>query len=112
MKFTKIILLTYFILLNLLPAAKFIKMEIMESCENKCIQHCNKQKSKDDNNPFNKENCILKINLSSIFVFLPNNFTVTNVYFKSITEKQKFYFKEIILNDYISKIWQPPRINC
>jgi hypothetical protein len=112
MKFTKIILLTYFIFLNLLPAAKFIKMEIMDSCENKCIQHCNKQKSKDDNNPFNKENCILNINLSSIFVFLPNNFAFTNVYFKSITEKQKFYFKEIILNDYISKIWQPPKINC
>jgi hypothetical protein len=112
MKFTKIILLTYFLFLNLLPAAKFIKIEIMDSCENKCIQHCKKQKSKEDNNPCNKQNCILNINLSSIFVFLTNNFAFTNVDFKSITEKQKFYFKEIILNDYISKIWQPPKINC
>ena len=112
MKFTKIILLTYFIFLNLLPAAKFIKMEIMDSCENKCMQHCNKQKSKDDNNPCNKQNCILNINLSSIFVFSSNTLAFSDVYFKSITEKQKFYFKEIILNDYISKIWQPPKINC
>jgi len=112
MKFTVIILLTYFILMNLLPAAKFIKMEIMDSCENKCMQHCNKQKSKDDNNPFNKQNCILNINLSSIFVFPPNNFIFTDVYLKSIVEKQKYYFKEIILNGYISKIWQPPKIIC
>lgn len=111
MKFTVIILLTYFILMNLLPVAKFIKMEIMDSCENKCMQHCNKQKSKEGNNPFNKQNCILNINLSSIFVFLPN-FTFSDVYFKSIAEKQKYYFKEIILNGYISKIWQPPKIIC
>ncbi|MBT4468235.1 MAG: hypothetical protein HOI81_01685 [Nitrosomonadales bacterium] len=112
MKFTVIILLTYFILMNLLPVAKFIKMEIMDSCENKCMQHCNKQKSKEGNNPFNKQNCILNINLSSIFDFLPNNFTFSDVYFKSIAEKQKYYFKEIILNGYISKIWQPPKIIC
>ncbi|MDB9888449.1 hypothetical protein OAC92_08680 [Polaribacter sp.] len=112
MKFTVIILLTYFILMNLLPVAKFIKMEIMDSCENKCMQHCNKQKSKEVNNPFNEQNCILNINLSSIFVFLPNNFTFSDVYFKSIAEKQKYYFKEIILNGYISKIWQPPKIIC
>jgi hypothetical protein len=97
--------------MNLLPVAKFIKMEIMDSCENKCMQHCNKQKSKEGNNPFNKQNCILNINLSSIFVFLPN-FTFSDVYFKSIAEKQKYYFKEIILNGYISKIWQPPKIIC
>jgi len=75
------------------------------------MQHCNKQKSKEGNNPFNKQNCILNINLSSIFVFLPN-FTFSDVYFKSIAEKQKYYFKEIILNGYISKIWQPPKIIC
>jgi hypothetical protein len=112
MKFTKIILLTYFILLNLLPAAKFIKMEIMDSCENKCMQHCNKQKSKDDNNPCNKQNCILNVNLSSIFIYSTSNFTFSNVYFKTVVEKQEFYFKEIILNDYVSKIWQPPKISC
>lgn len=109
MKFTKIILLTYFILLNLLPAAKFIKMEIMDSCEKKCMQHCNKQKNNGDNNPCSKQNCIFNINLSSLLILPTYNFVFSDVYFKTITEKQKFYFKEIILNDYISKIWQPPK---
>ena len=112
MKFTKIILLTYFIFLNLLPVAKFVKMEIMDSCENKCMQHCNKQKNKEDNNPYNKQNCILNINLSTIFVFPTHNFDFSDVDLIEISEKQKFYFKEIIFNDYVSKIWQPPRIIC
>ena len=112
MKFTKIILLTYFILINLFPAIKFIKMEIMDSCETKCTQHCNSQKSKNDKNPFNKQNCILNINLSSIFVFPPNNSELSDVYFKAIVEKQKYYIKEIILDTHIYKIWQPPRIIC
>lgn len=112
MKFTKIILLTYFIFLNLLPVAKFVKMEIMNSCENKCVQYCNKQKSKEDNNPYNKQNCILNINLSTIFVFPTHNFDFSDIYLIEISEKHKYYFKEIILNDYVSKIWQPPRIIC
>ena len=112
MKFTKIILLTYFIFLNLLPVAKFVKMEIMNSCENKCVQYCNKQKSKEDNNPYNKQNCILNINLSTIFVFPTHNFDFSDIYLIEISEKHKYYFKEIFLNDYVSKIRQPPRIIC
>lgn len=110
MKFTKIILLIYFLSLNLLPAAKFIKMELMDSCKNQCMKHYNDKKNKEDNNPCNKQNCILNITLNSVFVYPTNNYAFSDVYFKTVIEKQEFYFKEIILNDYVSKIWQPPKI--
>lgn len=113
MKIARVILLIYFIFLNLLPIGRFIKMEFTSSCKTKCnkeLCHKNQKEENQTENDCKEQFCIFKINPNTVFVFFSKTSTTLNYYLQVIVKQPKFSFDERLTDDYSSKIWQPPQI--